>query len=87
MLAASQTEVVGSTSAVSRDLEAMSAVLRDLQEKHSRHSFWRDFFCDFEVVLMAQSEGKDYEDSLSTENYNQNKFQWLESRMRSSAPS
>ena len=36
---------------------------------------------------MAQSEGKDYEDSLSTENYNQNKFQWLESRMRSSAPS
>ena len=62
------TKVDSSTSAVSRDLEAVSAALGKTESSPVLESPL--FFFNFERVLMAQSEG--YEDFLSTDNYSQN---------------
>ena len=61
------TKVDSSTSAVSRDLEAVSAALGKTESSLVLES---PFFFNFEGVVMAQSEG--YEDFRSTDNYNQN---------------
>lgn len=60
------TKVDSSTSAVSRDLEAVSAALGKTESSLVLES---PFF-NFEGVVMAQSEGS--EDFRSTDNYNQN---------------
>ena len=63
------TKVDSSTSAVSRDLEAVSAALGKTESSLVLESPFF-FFLNFERVVMAQSEG--YEDFRSTDNYNQN---------------